>query len=56
VTTGRTDPGKRASEAVPVVDLPPREVADRPPALLPQRDEDELPIEDLPPRKNVTGG
>jgi hypothetical protein len=56
VTTGRTDPGKRASEAVPVVDLPPREVANQPSTPSPQRDEDELPIEDLPPRKNVTGG
>jgi len=56
MTTERRDPGKRPSEPVPVVDLPPRTAADGPSPPSPQRDDDVLPIEDLPPRRNVTGG
>lgn len=47
----------RASEPVPVSDLPPRTAAADPAAdVLAKHDDDDLPIEDLPPRRNVTGG
>jgi hypothetical protein len=47
--TGHAEPPKRSSEAMPVVDLPPRTTGRK-------AEGEELPIEDLPPRKNVTGG
>jgi hypothetical protein len=49
--TSESVPPKRSSEAMPVVDLPPRTTGQ---SLKPEGEE--LPIEDLPPRKNVTGG